>query len=132
MERNTNKFAILWMLTSIVVLTPVCSLVESSPPPDQTSLSAASVTGSDQVDVTFALPSQPEAAAPRVSISLNDHSDRSFKLTKQSPSAAKRTHRADLDVWYGEYFKTHNLRVLGASPIEREPSRIGLKVSFAF
>lgn len=132
MERNTNKFAILWLLTSIVVLTPVCSLVESSPLPAQTSLSSAPATGSDQADDAFALLAQPTAAAPRVSFSLNEDSDRTFKLAKEAPATPKTSRRADLDVWYGEYFKTHNLRVLSASPIEREPSRIGLKISFTF
>lgn len=132
MERNTNKFAILWLLTSIVVLTPVCSLVESSPRPVQPPLNAPAATGSDQTDDAFALLSQPTATEPRVSFSLNEESDRAFQLAKDSSANTKPAPRADLDVWYGEYFKTHNLRVLGASPIEREPSRIGLKISFTF
>ncbi len=132
MERNTNKFAILWLLTSIVVLTPVCSLVESSPLPVQTSLNAAPATGGDPADAAIALLSQPPVAAPRVSFSLNEDSDQAFKLAKEAPATPKPSRRADFDVWYGEYFKTHNLRVLGASPIEREPSRFGLKVSFTF
>lgn len=132
MRRNKHNLAIVRMLISIAVLTPVCSMVESSSLPAQALATQNTASTSDQPDATTALLSQTTTDEQRVSVSLNDELNHSIELLKKLPPAARTSGGPDIDVWYGEYFKAHNLRVLSASPIEKEPSRLGLKISFTF
>ena len=135
MSRNKNNLAIVRMLISIAVLTFVCGSTESSPPPPPAPAppTTAPTSASDQTDADATpLLTQTATDEPRVSISFNDDSSNSFELLKKSPPATKPSGGPDLDVWYGDYFTDNKLPRLSASPIESEPNRLGVKLSFSF
>jgi hypothetical protein len=131
-RNNQSKSVILRLLISIAVMVPICTLVESSPAPAPTPVTMDATTASDPADptATFVL-AETKTEAPRVSISLSDDASQSFKLEKALPSSPKPAGRPDIDVWYGGYFSDRNY-ILPASPIEKEPGRLCLKVSFSF
>lgn len=123
------------MLTGIVALGSVYGLTRNSPAPPLAprELNPALIhTQREPEPTTAAVFAEAPPAERRVSVSFNDDRDSAYALLKGVPAADKAAHLPEVDVWYGEYFKEQNLRVLSASPIEREPSRLGLKVSFAF
>jgi hypothetical protein len=132
MSRNKNNLAIQRMLISIAVLTFVCGSTESSPPLTPAPLTTDLTSPSDPADVTTTLLTQTATEAPRVSISFNDDVSSSIALSKELPPAPKTPRGPDLDIWYGEYFTDHKLPRLSASPLESEPSRLGVKLSFSF
>ena len=133
MSRNKNNLAIVRMLISIAVLTFVCGSTESSLPSAQVPLTTDTTVASDQADaVATPLLSQTPADEPRVSITFNDDSGSSHELLQKAPPATKPSSRPDLDVWYGDYFTDNKLPRLSASPVESEPNRLGVKLSFSF
>ncbi len=136
MSRNKNNLAILPVLISIAVLTFVCGSperTESSPPPAPTPLPTAPVIANDPADAdVIPLLTQTITAEPRVSITFNDDASSSFERLNKLPPTTKTSAGPDLDVWYGDYFTDNKLPRLSASPIESEPSRLGVKLSFSF
>lgn len=132
MRRNKNNLAILRMLISLAMLTPVCSMVASSPQPGQAPVGMDTAITSYNPDAATTLLTQAATTKQRVSFSLRDDLSSSSELLKRSLSTGRISSGPAINVWYGEYFTAHNLRVLGASPIEREPSRLGLRISFTF
>jgi hypothetical protein len=125
MRRIKNKFAILRMLASIAVLTSVCGL------PAQGQLSARTTSTSYKSEATT-IPLLSQTKEQRVSISFNDDFRHSALLLKDSAPDAKTSDRTDIRVWFGEFFPAQDLRVRSASPIEREPRRLGVKISVIF
>ncbi|MGC3958081.1 MAG: hypothetical protein QM813_09135 [Verrucomicrobiota bacterium] len=75
---------------------------------------------------------QIQTAPPRVSISFDDGASKSYALLKRLPPTGKSSARPEIDVWYGQYYEDQIFRVLPASPFEKEPSRLNVKISFAF
>lgn len=74
---------------------------------------------------------QPQPEVPRVSVSFNDDARQDYALLKGTSSKGKTSRRADVEVWYGQYSE-QDYRVLPASPVEKEPSRLNVKLSIAF
>ena len=131
-RNNQHKSVTLLLLTSIAVLTPICSLVESSPAPETAPVTVDAANASDQADATAFQLAQTQTETPRVSISFSDDLSHTIKLERELPPADKLSRHPDIDVWYGQFFTEQELRVLSASRVETEPSRLGLKVSFTF
>jgi len=133
MRRNKNNLALLSMLSCIAVLTFVCGATKSSAPPTPAPLIADPAVASDPADaVATPLLTQTSTAEPRVSISFNDDPSSSAPRLQKTPPAPKASGRPDFDVWYGDYFTDNKLPRLSASPLEKEPSRLGVKLSFSF
>jgi hypothetical protein len=132
MTRNKNNLAIVRMLIGIAVLTFVCGSTESSPPPAPAPLNTDAISANDQADVTTTPLPQTITEAPRVSITFNDDSSSSFERLNRLPPTPKPSGGPDLDVWYGDYFTDNKLPRLSASPVESEPNRLGVKLSFSF
>ena len=131
-RNNQHKSAILLLLTSIAVLTPICSLVESTPVPTPALVTRDAASANDQADATSFQLAQPQTETPRVSISFSDDLSHTIKLERELPPIDKPGGHPGIDVWYGQFFTAQELRVLSASRVETEPSRLGLKVSFTF
>lgn len=74
---------------------------------------------------------EAEPAAPRVTVSFNDEDNEAYALLRGVAPRAGSSSRPDLNVWYGPYSE-HDYRPLPASPLEKEPSRLNVKVSIAF
>jgi hypothetical protein len=135
MGRKKHKLAIVGMLTCITVLTSVYRMTGSSPVPGPTPLSnsATNVSTNDQADIsTLSLVSQSSIHQSRVSLSLSDDLSTSTARLDKVRETQRSGDRPNVRVWYGQYFKEQNLKMLSASPIEREPNRLGLKISFSF
>lgn len=135
MGRKKHKLAIGVMLTSIIVLTSIYRMTGNSPVPVPTPLSTAStsISTNDQTEAaTPSLLSQSSTNQSRVSLSLSDDLSTSTARLEKARETGRSGDRPNVRVWYGQYFKEQNLKMLSASPIEREPNRLGLKISFSF
>jgi len=120
------------MLTAIVGVLSVVGSNKPAPQPLPTQPAiAASLTQEPEEVVLELSPAPTQAAAPRVSVSFNEDRSSSYALLKGIPPVPKRSHQPDIDVWYGEY-SAQDYPVLPASPLEKEPSRLNVKISFAF
>jgi hypothetical protein len=134
MGRNTQKLTILAMLTGIVGVLSVVGWsgkspqLATAPPP----LAVTITHEPDEVVIETPLTqTEPARAASRVTVTFNDDTSSTYALLKGLPPTQKRSRRPDIDVWYGQYSE-QAYRALPASPIETEPSRLNVKISFAF
>jgi len=120
------------MLSGIAGVLSVVAWSESSPQPATTQPAIATTVTNERDEVVIETPlTQTQPAAPRVSVTFNDDTSTTYALLKGVPPAQKRSYRPDIDVWYGQYSE-EDYRVLPASPVEKEPSRLNVKISFAF
>ena len=121
------------MLTGIVGVISIADLSGNSPQPAPVQL-AKNVTVTDNQDDSSAviLETSSEPAPPKVSVSFNDETSSAYALLKGVSPIGKSSHRPDIDVWYGQYYSDEDYRVLPASPIEKEPSRLNVKISIGF
>ena len=67
----------------------------------------------------------------RISVSFAEDASESYALWRGVPPVSQSPRRTDLDLWYGEY-SDRDYRPLPASPLEKEPSRLNLKLSITF
>ncbi len=74
---------------------------------------------------------EAQSAPPRVSVSFTDDTLESYALMRGVPPVRQSSGRTDLDLWYGEY-SDRDYRPLPASPLEKEPSRLNVKLSITF
>lgn len=131
MGRKKHKLAIGVMLTSITVLTSIYRMTGSTPVPTPAQLNTTSTNVSTKV-TTPSLLLQSSTNQSRVSLSLSDDLSTSTARLERARETERSGDRPNVRVWYGQYFKEQNLKMLSASPIEREPNRLGLKISFSF
>ena len=119
------------MLTGIVAVISFAGSSESSARPTtaQTTM-AATVTREQDYSVLQTGLTQTQHAAPKFSVSFNDENTATYVLSKGVPTE-KISRRPDIDVWYGLYSE-QDYPILRASPFEKEPSRLNVKISFAF
>lgn len=132
MGRNTKKLAILAMLIGIVGVLSVVGWSGRSPQPAPAPPTLAAPITPERDEVVLVTPrAQTPPVASRISVTFADDPSSPYALLKGASSTEKPSRRADFHVWYGQYSE-QDFRVLPASPVEKEPSRLCLKVSFTF
>jgi hypothetical protein len=132
MERNSKKLAIVALLTGIAGVISIAGLSGGSSRPESTPSAVVATTtpAQDEIVVPTPLPqTQPEAS--RLSVAFNDDTTSTYALLKGGPAMEKISRHPDIDIWYGQYSE-QDYRVLPASPVEKEPSRLNVKLSFSF
>lgn len=98
-------------------------------PPDLAA--PVTVEPTEVIAATPALTQIEPPTASRISVSFNDDTSPAAALVKGVPPLEKNYRRPAIDVWYGPYSE-QDYPVLPASPFEKEPSRLNVKISFAF
>lgn len=137
MSKNSQKVAALAMLTGIVGVLFVAGWSGSSPqpapvPPTQNVVLTPEPEPQDQNEVSpVASLTETQSVPSRVSVSFNDDASSTSALMKGVPPFEKSARYPDLDIWYGQY-SDQDFRILPASPVEKEPSRLNVKLSFGF
>lgn len=74
---------------------------------------------------------EPPVEQARISVSFAEDASESYALWRGVPPTRQANRRTDLDLWYGEY-SDRDYRPLPASPLEKEPSRLNVKLSITF
>lgn len=130
MRRMTKQIACVTLLTGIAGVLAVTALPGRSLRP---TMSAPQLTEAESPNTTppvvWLTEAKPEPS--RVSVSFTDEASESYALLRGGTPGQTSPHRTDLDLWFGQY-SDRDYRPLPASPIEKEPSRLNVKLSIAF
>lgn len=132
MEKNPKKLVLLAMLTGIAGVIAVAGLSGSSPRTEPTPAAVAATAPPAPAEAGLLTPlTQNKPEASRVSVSFNDDANQGYALLKGGAASQETSHHPDIDIWYGQY-SDQDYRSLPASPLEKEPSRLNVKISIAF
>lgn len=134
MRKTTKQIALLALLTGIAGMLAVTALpgrgLRAAAESHTRHVTAVDLPATTQPQPVVLL-TEARTEQARISVSFAEDASESYALWRGVPRNRQSTRQTNLELWYGEYSDS-DYRPLPASPLEKEPSRLNVKLSITF